>query len=175
MGAKDRLHLVALAVTLLISLVLVAGCSYDYTEPGHPPTSGTAPMEEVPAAGQYTGTAACVGETGAKVSVGQEHPGAPFQPLELALDCAWGTSGVIGLERGYVFAHLVLHGPGDTPWTGGQLAGSCDRRQLTSLDCPAPPVLRVVGWANSWHPSPQLMKADGNVPLLTPACPQGTR
>ena len=177
MGAKDRRHLVALATCSLITL---AGCSYDYPEPGHPPTRGTDPlnkptsapdasagslavyvdplvlerevknygeldrllkavpgpailfeegpldgpvrgfgaMEKVPAAGDYTVTAACVGATGATVSVGQEHPGAPFRPVELALDCAGATSQVIALEQGYVFAHLVRTGPGDTPWTG---------------------------------------------------------
>ncbi|WP_350002469.1 hypothetical protein [Pseudarthrobacter sp. WHRI 8279] len=82
------------------------------------PVRGFGTMEKVPAAGKYTVTAACVGATGAKVSVGQEHPGAPFQPLELTLDCAGATSKVIELEQGYVFAHLVLPGPGDTPWTG---------------------------------------------------------
>ncbi|GAP54882.1 hypothetical protein AHiyo6_14470 [Arthrobacter sp. Hiyo6] len=82
------------------------------------PVRGFGTMAEVPAAGQYTVTAACVGATGAKVSVGQEHPGAPFQPVELALDCAGATSQDITLEQGYIFAHLVLPGPGDTPWTG---------------------------------------------------------
>ena len=82
------------------------------------PARGFGAMAEVPAAGQYTVTAACVGAIGATVSVGQEHPGAPFQPLDLALDCAGATSQVIALEQGYVFAHLVLPGPGDTPWTG---------------------------------------------------------
>lgn len=82
------------------------------------PVRGFGAMEKVPAAGQYTVTAACVGASGAKVSVGQEHPGAPFQPLELALDCAGSTSKVIELEQGYIFAHLDLPGPGDTPWTG---------------------------------------------------------
>lgn len=82
------------------------------------PVRGFGAMEKVPAAGQYTVTAACVGASGAKVSVGQEHPGAPFQPLELALDCAGSTSEVIELEQGYIFAHLVLPGRGDTPWTG---------------------------------------------------------
>ena len=177
MGARDRRQLVALAAC---SLVTLAGCSYDYPEPGYPPPGGTdslnkptsAPdasaasppvyvdplvlerevknygeldrllkavpgpailfeegpldgpvrgfgaMEKVPAAGEYTVTAACVGATGARVSVGQEHPGAPFQPLELALDCAGTTSKVVELEQGYVFAHLVLPGPGDTPCTG---------------------------------------------------------
>lgn len=82
------------------------------------PVRGFGTMSEVQAAGQYTLTAACVGATGAKVAVGQEHPGAPFRPVELALDCAGATSQVIALEQGYVFAHLVLPGPGDTPWTG---------------------------------------------------------
>ena len=82
------------------------------------PVRGFGKFEEVPAAGQYTVTAACVGATGAKVFVGQEHPGAPFRPTEIALDCAGATSQVIALQQGYVFAHLFLAGPGDTPWTG---------------------------------------------------------
>lgn len=82
------------------------------------PRRGFGSTEKVPAVGRYTATAACVGASGAKVAVGQEHPGAPFRPLELALDCTRATSRVIALEQGYVFAHLVLPGPGDTPWTG---------------------------------------------------------
>lgn len=82
------------------------------------PFRGFGSTEEVPAAGQYTVTAACVGASGAKVFVGQEHPGAPFRPMELALDCIEPTSQVISLQQGYVFAHLSLPGPGDTPWTG---------------------------------------------------------
>lgn len=82
------------------------------------PRRGFGSTEKVPAAGQYTITAACVGASGAKVAVGQEHPGAPFRPMELALDCAGATSRVIALQQGYVFAHLLLPGPGDTPWTG---------------------------------------------------------
>jgi hypothetical protein len=82
------------------------------------PLRGFGKFEKVPAAGQYTVTAACVGASGAKVFVGQEHPGAPFQPLEVALDCAGATSQVIALQQGHVFAHLFLPGPGDTPWTG---------------------------------------------------------
>jgi hypothetical protein len=38
--------------------------------------------------------------------------------MELALDCTRATSQVVALEQGYVFAHLLLPGPGDTPWTG---------------------------------------------------------
>jgi hypothetical protein len=82
------------------------------------PLRGFGNTGKVPAAGRYTVTAACVGASGAKVSVGQEHPGAPFRPVELALDCAGATSRVIALQQGYVFAHLSLPGPGDTPWTG---------------------------------------------------------
>lgn len=82
------------------------------------PLRGFGNTGKVPAAGRYTVTAACVGASGAKVSVGQEHPGAPFRPVELALDCAGATSQVIALQQGYVFAHLSLPGPGDTPWTG---------------------------------------------------------
>ena len=82
------------------------------------PVRGFGKTEKVPAAGQYTVTAACVGASGATVFVGQEHPGAPFRPVELALDCAGVSSQVIALQQGYVFAHLSLPGPGDTPWTG---------------------------------------------------------
>lgn len=82
------------------------------------PVRGFGTMAKVPAAGQYTVTTACVGGSGAAVSVGQEHPGAPFQPMELSLDCAGAISRVIPLEQGYVFAHLVLPAPGNTPWTG---------------------------------------------------------
>ncbi|MDQ0923766.1 hypothetical protein QF038_002274 [Pseudarthrobacter sp. W1I19] len=82
------------------------------------PLRGFGNTGKVPAAGRYTVTAACVGASGAKVAVGQEHPGAPFRPLELALDCAGPTSQVIALQQGYVFAHLSLPAPGDTPWTG---------------------------------------------------------
>ena len=82
------------------------------------PLRGFGNTGKVPAAGRYTVTAACVGASGAKVSVGQEHPGAPFRPVEFALDCTGATSRVIALQQGYVFAHLSLPGPGDTPWTG---------------------------------------------------------
>jgi hypothetical protein len=82
------------------------------------PVRGFGATAAVPASGQYTVTAACVGASGAKVSVGQEHPGAPFRPVELALACTGSTSEVMTLQQGSVFAHLVLPGPGDTPWTG---------------------------------------------------------
>lgn len=82
------------------------------------PLRGFGATAKVPAAGLYTVTAACVGASGAKVAVGQEHPGAPFRPMELALDCDGTTSQVIAVQQGYLFAHLVLPGPGDTPWTG---------------------------------------------------------
>jgi hypothetical protein len=82
------------------------------------PLRGFGNTGKVPAAGRYTVTAACVGASGAKVSVGQEHPGAPFRPVEFALDCTGATSRVIALQQGYVFAHLSLPGPGDTAWTG---------------------------------------------------------
>ena len=82
------------------------------------PRRGFGSTEKVPAVGHYRVTAACVGASGATVAVGQEHPGAPFQPMELALDCTRATSRVIALEQGHVFAHLLLPGPGDTPRTG---------------------------------------------------------
>ena len=82
------------------------------------PLRGFGTMKKVPLAGDYTVTAACVGASSATVSVGQEAPGAPFQPVELSLECSGTTSKVIALQQGYVFAHLLLPGPGDTPWTG---------------------------------------------------------
>lgn len=82
------------------------------------PVRGFGKLEKVPAAGQYTITAACVGASGAKVLVGQEYPGAIFQPVELTLDCAGAMSQAMALQQGYVFAHLLLPSPGDTPWTG---------------------------------------------------------
>lgn len=82
------------------------------------PLRGFGSSEQVPAAGEYTVTVACVGASGAKVAVGQEHPGAPFRPMEFALDCTGAASQDIALQQGYVFAHLLLPGPGDTPWTG---------------------------------------------------------
>jgi hypothetical protein len=82
------------------------------------PFRGFGKAANVPAAGLYTVTAACVGASRAKVAVGQEHAGAPFQPTEIALDCIGATSQPIALQQGFVFAHLVLPSPGDTPWTG---------------------------------------------------------
>ena len=177
---KDRRHLLAYALCLLVPLGGLTGCSYDYAEPDPTATTGLVPVytpsadaapesaslrpysdprvlereaqnyaeldrllkaasgpallfevgpldgplrgfgttEKVPAAGKYSVTAACVGAPGAKVSVGQEHPGAPFLPEELSLDCAGATSQVIALQQGDIFAHLLLPSPGDTPWTG---------------------------------------------------------
>lgn len=82
------------------------------------PVRGFGKTERVTSPGEYTVTAACVGAPGAKVAVGQEHAGAPFRPTEIPLDCTGVTTQVVPLEQGYVFAHLVLPGPGDTPWTG---------------------------------------------------------
>lgn len=82
------------------------------------PVRGFGTTTRVPATGRYTVSAACVGATGAEVSVGQDHPGAPFRPLDLVLDCTGTTSEVIDLQEGYIFAHLLLPAPGDTPWTG---------------------------------------------------------
>lgn len=82
------------------------------------PVRGFGTTARVPEAGRYTVTAACVGASQARISVGQEHPGAPFRPRELNLDCTGATSEPITLEQGYVFAHLSLPAPGDTPWTG---------------------------------------------------------
>ncbi|WJH25109.1 hypothetical protein JCQ34_03120 [Pseudarthrobacter defluvii] len=82
------------------------------------PVRGFGTTAEVPVPGQYTFTAACVGASSARVAIGQEHPGAPFQPVELTLDCIEATTQVMELQQGYVFAHLVVPAPGDTPWTG---------------------------------------------------------
>ena len=82
------------------------------------PVRGFGATEKVAAAGPYTVTAACVGASGASVSVGQEHPGAPFRPLELSLSCPVATSQVIALQQGFIFAHQLQTQPGETPWTG---------------------------------------------------------
>jgi hypothetical protein len=82
------------------------------------PVRGFGKTAKVASPGQYTVTAACVGAPGAKVAVGQEHPGAPFRPTEILLNCTAPISESIELQQGFVFAHLVLPGPGDTPWTG---------------------------------------------------------
>lgn len=82
------------------------------------PVRGFGKTERVISPGQYTVTAACVGAPGAVVAVGQEHPGAPFHPIEIPLNCTGATTQVVALQQGYIFAHLVLPGPGDTPWTG---------------------------------------------------------
>ncbi len=100
------------------------------------PVRGFGAAAKVPAAGLYTVTAACIGASGAKVAVGQEHPGAPFRPVELALDCAGTTSQVIAVQQGYLFAHLVLPGPGDTPWTGA--VGGVRVTGKVHRDCSAP-------------------------------------
>jgi hypothetical protein len=100
------------------------------------PLRGFGNFEKVQVAGQYTVTAACVGASGAKVFVGQEYPGATFRPVELAVDCGGATSQVMAFQQGYVFAHLFLPGPGDTPWTGA-VGG-----------------VRVTGTADTPHPYP---------------------
>lgn len=82
------------------------------------PVRGFGTTAGVPEAGLYTVTAACVGASHARISVGQEHPGAPFRPRELNLDCTGATAETISLEPGSVFAHLSLPAPGNTPWTG---------------------------------------------------------
>ncbi|WP_306631135.1 hypothetical protein [Arthrobacter sp. B1I2] len=74
--------------------------------------------EQVPAAGQYTVAAACVGAPNARIFVRQENPKVTLWPVELTVDCPGSTSQVITLQQGYVSAHLSLPSPGDTPWTG---------------------------------------------------------
>lgn len=82
------------------------------------PSRGFGGTEKVASSGRYRVTAACVGAHEAKIAVGQEHPGAPFRPMEIALDCPGVTSKLVAYQQGYVFAHLVLPGPGANPWTG---------------------------------------------------------
>jgi hypothetical protein len=82
------------------------------------PVRGFGTTAKVPEDGLYTIAAACAGASGAKISIGQEEPGAPFQPEEFSLDCAGATTREVALRQGYIFAHLVLPAPGDTPWTG---------------------------------------------------------
>jgi len=133
------------ALCMLLPLGASAGCSYEYPEPINTATLDPARTSEspqafvdplvlerevknyaaldlllkaVPGPVLLTVTAACIGATRATVSIGQEHPGAPFQPMALGLDCAGAASQVIALQPGDVFAHLLLPGPGDTPWTG---------------------------------------------------------
>jgi hypothetical protein len=107
------------------------------------PLRGFGATTKVPAAGLYTVTAACVGASGAKIAVGQEHPGAPFRPTELSLDCAGTSSQVIAVQQGYLFAHLLLPTPGDTPWTGAvggvrmtaDVGGRCAQKNAKSSSC----------------------------------------
>ncbi|MEO5316425.1 hypothetical protein PV772_20300 [Pseudarthrobacter sp. CC12] len=82
------------------------------------PARGFGTTEEVPAAGRYTVTAACVGGSNAKIFIRQENPKVTLWPVELTVDCPGATSQVITLQEGYVSAHLSLPGPADTPWTG---------------------------------------------------------
>lgn len=82
------------------------------------PGRGFGTTEEVPAAGTYTVTAACVGAANAKVFIRQENPKVILWPVELTVDCPGSTSQVITLQQGYVSAHLSLPAPGDAPWTG---------------------------------------------------------
>jgi hypothetical protein len=82
------------------------------------PARGFGTTEQVPAAGQYTVTAACVGAPNAKVFIRQENPKVTLWPVELTVDCPGAASQAITLQQGYVSAHLSLPDPGDTPWTG---------------------------------------------------------
>ncbi|MDQ0664292.1 hypothetical protein QFZ35_002790 [Arthrobacter ulcerisalmonis] len=82
------------------------------------PARGFGMTEQVPAAGQYTVAAACVGAPNARIFVRQENPKVTLWPVELTVDCPGSTSQVITLQQGYVSAHLSLPSPGDTPWTG---------------------------------------------------------
>jgi hypothetical protein len=82
------------------------------------PARGFGGREQVPAAGQYTVTVACVGAAKATIFIRQEHPTVTLWPVELTVDCPGTTSQVITLQKGYVSTHLSLPSPGDTPWTG---------------------------------------------------------
>lgn len=82
------------------------------------PSRGFGTREQVPAAGQYTVTVACVGGANATVFLRQEHPTVTLWPVELTVDCPGTTSQAITLQQGFVSAHLSLPGPGDTPKTG---------------------------------------------------------
>lgn len=82
------------------------------------PARGFGTTEPVPAAGQYTVTAACVGAPNATIFIRQENPKVTLWPVELTVRCPGTASQVITLQQGYVSAHLSLPGPGDTPWTG---------------------------------------------------------
>ncbi|MFF2347061.1 hypothetical protein [Pseudarthrobacter sp. NPDC058119] len=82
------------------------------------PARGFGTIEQVPAAGRYTVTAACVGGSNAKIFVRQENPKVTLWPVEFTVDCPGVTSQVITFQEGYVSAHLSLPGPADTPWTG---------------------------------------------------------
>lgn len=82
------------------------------------PARGFGGREQVPVAGQYTVTAACVGAASATIFIRQEHPTVTLWPVELTADCPGTTSQVIMLQQGYVSAHLSLPSPGDRPRTG---------------------------------------------------------
>lgn len=82
------------------------------------PARGFGATEQVPAAGQYTVTAACVGAQNAKIFIRQENPLVTLWPVEITVECPGSTSQVITLQQGYVSAHLSLPSPGNTAWTG---------------------------------------------------------
>jgi len=82
------------------------------------PARGFGTTEQVPAAGEYTVTAACIGAPNAKIYIRQENPTVTLWPVELTVDCPGSTSQVITLQQGYVSAHLSLPAPANTPWTG---------------------------------------------------------
>jgi hypothetical protein len=82
------------------------------------PARGFGTTEQVPAAGPYTVTAACIGAPNATIFIRQENPKVTLWPVELIVDCPGVASQVITLQQGYVSAHLSLPSPGDTPWTG---------------------------------------------------------
>lgn len=82
------------------------------------PGRGFGTTEEVPAAGTYTVTAACVGASNARIFIRQENPKVTLWPVELTVECPGPTSQLITLQQGYVSAHLSLPAPADAPWTG---------------------------------------------------------
>lgn len=83
------------------------------------PGRGFGKGTNVEASGQFTVTAACVGASGARMFVTQQDSQTGSRFYEISVDCFKGVhTQAIELQPGYVSAHLLLPGPGDTPWTG---------------------------------------------------------
>lgn len=96
------------------------------------PERGFGSGADLDAPGQYMVSAACVGASDARMYVAQEDTQTGFRFYEIAVTCSLGVhTQFIELKQGYVAAHLLLPGPGDTPWTGA-VGG------LRITDMPAP-------------------------------------